>query len=143
MSDPDDISHLDFDAEIRCEIFGHPYLMTREFFGREIPVLMGGIPRSARCTNTSSTIVSWRLCPCWGDIRQWVEANQTDASKGRLPTVVGGLVVRPFAVCDDHLRYFFEYIRYPHVCSGCGVTFLHPREMILDGADLDDDEDDQ
>ncbi|WNY15165.1 hypothetical protein SEA_MACGULLY_61 [Rhodococcus phage MacGully] len=142
MSDKDDISHLDFEAVVPCEMAAQPYIMRREFFGRSIPTPMPGIPRTGPCLHPSSTIVSWRICPCWGDVRQWAEANPKFAAEGRFPPIIGGLITRPIALCDRHLSYFFEYIQYPFVCGGCGVAFLHPGEMILDGADIFENKDD-
>ncbi|WNM69956.1 hypothetical protein SEA_GUYFAGIERI_53 [Rhodococcus phage GuyFagieri] len=135
MSDEPDISHLDFETKVECEILYQPWVHATSFLGTDIERPLASVPRKGPCPHPAKTVVSWRVCPCVADLRIWRQRNP-DATQ--FPQTIGGLAIVPVTICDEHLRYFMEYVKYPFICSGCGVAFLHPGEVLLDGSDIFD-----
>lgn len=120
----DPLDQLDFDPELACELGAQPYARRGPL---NIPLPMPGIPLKGRCPNPATHSVLLRMCPCVSDLREI--SKKTDLSTLAIDR---GLAVRTATLCDLHIAYFAKYILYPFLCSGCGVMFEDPTEMITE-----------
>lgn len=120
------IKHLDFKAgdTTPCEVQKQPWAPVDE---DQNLIWYPGLPKVGPCAEQATQIVRYRACPCQGDVRRWCELNP-----GMMPEVVYGLGIITFAMCDKHIDYFQNHVEYPFVCPGCGVSFLHPGEVLID-----------
>ncbi|QFP97737.1 hypothetical protein KNU79_gp53 [Gordonia phage NadineRae] len=116
------LESLDFQPDVVCTckrmLWVHPY---------EPPFDHPAEHHPDGCQNQSVRAYQMRLCPCWSDPRQfvllgkdWTEYNY-----------VAGLLTIAATLCDDHIRYFREYLKYPLLCPGCGVYFDSVDEILL------------
>lgn len=140
MTDPaaEPLGKLDFAVEsFPCEVARQPWFRTKEFLGRRIRVPFPDVPKIGPCPNPATTVVEWRVCPCIANVKKWKEEHP-ELLDTHMPQLVWGLCVIRTAMCDSHIEYFVDYLNYPFVCPNCGVGYGSPREMLLDGVDINE-----
>jgi len=135
---PDPLEGLDFQVEaLPCEVAKQPWFHTRERFGRRIQIPFPDVPREGPCPHPAKTVVKWRVCPCIVNVNTWRRLHP-ELVELRGPELVWGLCVVSTAMCDSHIEYFVDYLTYPFVCPSCNVGFSSPREILLDGVDINE-----
>ena len=133
----DPLAGMEFEAELACEVLHQPYLRRLRPFRwlPEIQQSCAEVPVRGKCPNSSAAFIHWRACPCIADVRRWEELHPD--SKIKSPVIVAGLPIIGTPMCQKHIDYFTDFVIYPFTCSGCGVSYLHPGEMLLDGDEND------
>lgn len=133
--DPNDIlSGLDFEPTLTCEETGQQYtygklVLTPAGF-REVPDPYPKVPFVGQCQNKAVRLFTERVCPCYLTLEKIAPEDRHRAH------TLGGLILIRHALCQDHIDYWTEYVRWPLRCGSCQTTFMHFGEKFVDSTDL-------
>lgn len=131
-----ELDALDFEVDsLDCEVASQPWMHEATWLGIKIPQPFHKVPVKGKCPNKAKLMVNWRACPCIANINDWMRENP-NLVETHMPVVVFGLAVTRLPMCDDHIEYFVNYLSYPLICSSCGVGFASPREVLIGGSDM-------
>lgn len=134
----DPLEALDFEmGNLECEIIRQPWIHKESFFGLAIPKPFDLVPIDGDCPHPAKMLVKWRPCVCITNVNMWEKLHPELAKEKKLgPTTLWGLCVVSVSMCENHIRYFAEYLTYPFACPRCGVAYNSPHEILVGGADL-------
>lgn len=127
----DDLEMLDFEPTLQCEVPGQPYLHAKPAYTAAglsmVPDPFPDVPAKGDCGNPAAVIVTERVCPCYLNDDIWRRSGRTDE-----PAKVADLFVTRHLMCEAHVRYWRDYVRWPLQCGRCGTSFLHPGEKFVE-----------
>lgn len=124
----DDIVAEAAQESLSCDVQRQEWVNRDPLTGEALP-WSTDIPLKGPCPFPAVKWVKARFCPCRADVRQ---------SRHPIETLVlsMGLAVVGQMMCQPHIDYYRHRLPYPFTCPGCGITYLHPGELLLDGDDI-------
>ena len=137
----DPLAHLDFTPTVACDVARQPWTHTklvtnRWGLQRRVPDPYDKMPYNGPCPNEATHLIEWRVCPCLANPHDWIREHPELHKHGMSPEIVAGLCIVQTSMCEEHLRYFTEYLTYPFACPLCGVAFGSPIEILVSGTSI-------